>query len=163
MSEDPEAGLPGPGRPWIRLVAAGALVAGVGLWTLSEGPVAPSAPPPAPPSPRADSSRLPAADRGEITLAQGRELRVAGNSIDRSRSLALLLALPPDAPDIGIKSVWLYGEGQEPTRIASKRPGPGQVRVEIAPEFLTPGRHIVELRTDELTAIPLRRYSFEIF
>ena len=44
MSEDPGAGLPGPGRPWIRLVAAGALVAGVGLWTLSEGPVAPSAP-----------------------------------------------------------------------------------------------------------------------
>ena len=127
MSEDPEVGLPGPGRPWIRLVAAGALAAGVGLWSLSDEPVAPSAPPPAP-SPRADSSPLPAAERAEITLAQGGELRVAGNSIDRSRPLALLLALPSDAPGFGIKSVWLYGEGQEPTRIASKRPGPGHMR-----------------------------------
>ena len=40
--------------------------------------------------------------------------------------------------------------------------GPGEVLIEYPAALLTPGRHIIELRTDEIGPIPLRRFAFEI-
>ena len=111
------------------------------------------------PSPAVDSPALPTR---ELRLVRGKETLIESSARGSGEPLTLRLALPEGAADIGIESVWLYGENHAPRQISGERPDPREVRVEIAAEFLAPGRHIVELRTDELTAIPLRRYSFEI-
>jgi hypothetical protein len=99
---------------------------------------------------------------GAIELVRGVETRVDPGSLVAGEPLAIRIALPADAANIGIESIWIYGENHAPSRISGQRLRPSEVRIELGPEVLTPGRHIVELRTDEITAIPLRRYSFEI-
>ena len=150
----------GPNRT---LFAIAALVLLAGGWAMQRESAAPPKIPapnaPALPSRAADSPGLP---MHELRLVQGKQALVESSAGTMGESLTLRLALPEDAADMGIKSIWLYGENHAPLQISGERTDPGEVRVEVASEFLTAGRHIVELRTDELTAIPLRRYSFEI-
>ncbi|HIL00726.1 MAG TPA: hypothetical protein EYG06_01465 [Myxococcales bacterium] len=110
-----------------------------------------------------DAAPLAADDRpGEIELDPGREAQIDLGSLVPGQALAIRLALPASAHEIGIEATWLYGEGHAPTEIQSRRARPGEVRIDFPAALLTPGRHIVELRTDEAGPIPLRRYSFEI-
>jgi hypothetical protein len=37
-----------------------------------------------------------------------------------------------------------------------------EARIEVDPEWLTPGRYIIEIKTRERTHLPLRRYALEI-
>jgi hypothetical protein len=99
---------------------------------------------------------------GEIELDPGREAQIDLGSLVPGQALAIRLALPASAREIGIEATWLYGENHAPTEIQSRRAGPGEVRIDFPAALLTPGRHIVELRTNEAGPIPLRRYSFEI-
>ena len=97
-----------------------------------------------------------------LELSRGSEPVVHADSLAPGEPFRVKLLLSSDAGKIGVESIWVYGEGHEPTRIEGERATPSEMRVALPPELLTPGRHIVELRTDEFTHIPLRRFSFEI-
>ena len=97
-----------------------------------------------------------------LELSRGSEPVVRADSLAPGEPFQVKLLLPADSGEIGVESIWVYGEGHEPTRIEGERATPSEMRVALPPELLTPGRHIVELRTDEFTHIPLRRFSFEI-
>ena len=157
-------------RRGIHLALIGFVVLGAG-WYLTAGPREIVPEPPAELRPRAsapgsgpgDGSPQAAAPRpGEIELRPGREARIDLDSLVPGQALAVRLALPPGAGKIGIEATWLYGEGHPPTEISSHRADAREVRIDFPPALLTPGRHIVELRTDEGAPISLRRYSFEI-
>ena len=151
----------GAGGAKAALFAVAALILLAGGWAMQREAAAPMKGEGARvlPSPATDSPPLPA---HELRLIRGEEALVELGAGGVGELLTLRLALSEEAAGIGIHSIWLYGENHAPLQITGERADPGEVRVEIASELLAPGRHIVELRTDELTAIPLRRYSFEV-
>ena len=157
-------------RRGIHLVLAALVVLGAGWYltagpqeTVPEPPVEPRARASAPEPGPADGSPQAAPRRpGEIELKPGREARIDLDTLVPGQALAIRLALPPSAGGIGIEATWLYGEGHAPTEISSHRANTQEVWIDFPPALLTPGRHIVELRTDEGAPISLRRYSFEI-
>lgn len=147
------------------VVAVAAVAALVFCWTGPEESEPPERPAPHDPAPVADEaprSETETETPDVLELTRGNEPVIDPDALVGGEPLRVSLALPPDAGEIGIESIWVYGETHDPTRIAGERTKPSEMRVEIPPELLTPGRHIVELRTDELTHIPLRRFSFEI-
>jgi hypothetical protein len=97
-----------------------------------------------------------------VVLEPGKEPRIDPQSLVPGKPLEVHVSLPPEAAGVGIESIWIYGESHAPTQIDGRKAGPTQVRLELGAELLGPGRHIIELRTDEVSPIPLRRYAFEV-
>ena len=170
MPDEVERNRPTRIRLAFRVAVIGLAAAGVG-WLLTSGIRAPS------PAPSAETAQtrpapLPVPDRGAlratveesapIQLVQGTTMHIDPHSLAPGDPLAIRLSLPPDASGMGVKATWLYGDNHDPTKIQAQRTGPGEVLIEYPAALLTPGRHIIELRTDEIGPIPLRRFAFEI-
>ena len=155
-----------------------ALGAGVGLactgalalliWPRSPGE-SPEGPPAFREAPAAgDASRRATAEgpqrRADHALASGETLQIAVSELPAGRPLVLQLALaePSRGPEprpvriLATDGRMLHARGPlaEPDRMST--------RVEIDPEWLTPGRYIVEVKTTERSHFPLRRYALEV-
>ena len=162
MGESSEAG---SARRW------GAILLGVGLaglifwWASPEEGEPPSAPAGADSAPvPVEEPRLAVASEEAFGLELSRNENpiLRADSLVAGKPLRVRITLPSNALGIGIKSIWVYGEGQTAAPIEGERATPATVSLAIPAELLTPGRHFVELRTDEITHIPLRRFPFEI-
>ena len=163
MSESPR-----PPRPWLRVVgafAAGvALSVAVGLALLrgtSEAPApealppltAPAASAPAPPAPAAPTpGSLPTAQAGGTLVLQR-------SSFPASGPVRVTLLLPEMSADGDPRPVRVISQDQ---RILEIRGALGSDRtaatIEVDPGYLQPGTYLVEVKTTERGAMPLRRY-----
>ena len=152
-------------RRWGLILALAALAALVFWWSGPKEGEPPGLPAPHDPAPLPDDASRSAGESGApaaLELSRGNEPVIRADSLAGGEPLRVNLVLPSDASEIGVESIWVYGETHDPTRIEGERTKPSEMRVAIPAELLTPGRHIVELRTDEFSHIPLRRFSFEI-
>jgi hypothetical protein len=129
----------------------------------------PAAAPPAPAPASADeppdgAERRAAAEKaGELPIASGETIEVQAASLTPGRPVALRLFLAEPSKSAGpLAARVLAPDG----RIFESHAAPGadrrDVRVEVDPAFLRPGRYIVEVRTTEQTHFPVRRYALEV-
>ncbi|MFP6639922.1 MAG: hypothetical protein VCC04_06745 [Myxococcota bacterium] len=173
---DPEGNEPRGLPVWVGLVLLLGLgvVAGAWLWSPSThepvtrdlAPVA-SRPevlaPPAKVQPVQPGAAGTAMTPADISLRQGVQVEIAAAALPDDRPSVLELRFSEEHSQVfGIKSAWLYREGGEPLEIRVTRSGPASVRTELPPGTLAPGRAILELRTDEISPLPLRRFALQI-
>lgn len=144
----------------VLIAAVAGFVAAQWLWPREE-PALPTSPAPAAvPAPAAPETPL-VSPRGELRIASSGSIAIEAAALEPGRPVVLLL-------DIGVPS-----RSDEPlaVRIASVDDGRlldgravvagerKEARFEIDPSFLSrPGSYLVEVKTNEQTALPLRRY-----
>ncbi len=109
-----------------------------------------------------EEARATAAPVAPVALKPGFEPRIDAGSLAPGEALEIQVSLPAEAANVGVEAIWVYADSHDPTQIQGRRTSPTRLDLELGPELLERGRHIVELRTDEVTPIPLRRYAFEI-
>lgn len=140
------------------------------LFTESDPPVVepaaerPPAPAPIPPAPPATvpAASGPAAvhriDEGGRLLLDAAQLPRAGER------LALDLPLPDEARGDGTRPARIVAvDGTSIETQATALPGSGSgMRLELDPQWLLPGRYLIEVRTAEVSPLPLRRYVLEV-
>jgi hypothetical protein len=162
-----------------RLRIAGVAVAvlgigiGIGYWqarppapapAASDAPArAPAAPPPAaaPEAPAAPAAGAPApvhriSDKGRISVAL--------DDLREGDVYALGLDMPDEMRGQGdrpVKVIDVKGRVFETTSVAIAGAG-GGVRIEIDPEWLAPGRYMIQVETAEKRPMALRRYVLEV-
>ena len=148
-----------------------ALALGVALWwgmgedapRPREGPDAETArttPPDSPPAPeRAAAAAAPA-----YRIAPSGRLSLEATALPTQGTLALGLELSDEARGSEPRPVRIVGvDGRVIDTIASLAVGAGTgVRLEIDPEWLRPGRYMIEVKTAEKIHLPLRRYVLEV-
>ena len=78
--------------------------------------------------------------------------------------LTLDLELPDDARGSGERAVRVISTDRRRTdTTASPLPGAGSgVRLELDPDFLSPGRYMIEIDTDDKHPLQIRRYVLEL-
>ncbi len=113
------------------------------------------------------NAREPASDAlrsAGIQLRPGESPHIDSASLDPEKGLDVRLSLPDSNGAIGVKSIRLYSEGRDPIEIPSQGSSvvTGELELKLESAWLSRGRHIIELRTDERHAIPLRRFSIEV-
>ncbi len=155
----------GPAR-WILVVATA--VAGLLLVLWSSGGRVPGAADPAPaphpaPQPVKAADREPAA-LADYTLRSGElaKIEVAALSGDRPLTLDLALVEPSrTAEPLAAQLRDMNGRVLDlPAAVAVD--GRMSARIEIEPDWLSPGSYLVELRTTERSHFPIRRYPLEV-
>lgn len=171
----PQPDAPNGLRLWLGLGLLLALGVAVGAWLWSpsaSGPVmavpSPSSQSPqaaqaqkTPPTPLTPNEAIPAG--ADLSLREGAQLEVEVASLPADRPSVLHLRLSDEqTQDFGVKSAWLYREEADPLEISVTRTGPNSMETQIPPGTLKPGRAIVELRTDEMTPLPLRRFALQV-
>jgi len=116
--------------------------------------------------PGTSARRAPTApsDAGERSIGSGETLLIEAASLDVDEPLVvhLMLPEPPDGNDPHAVRVLAPDGRQLETRapvLGGDRRG---VALELDPDWLRPGRYLVELETTEKTHFPLRRYVVEV-
>ncbi len=156
-----------------RALGVGLGLACAGALALLVWPRSPAESPQSPPAFReeqaaSDAPRPAAAarpqGRADHALASGETLEIAASELPVGRPLVLQLALgepsrgaePRPVRILATDGRMLHARGPlaESDRMST--------RVEIDPEWLTPGRYIVEVKTTEPSHFPLRRYALEV-
>jgi hypothetical protein len=119
----------------------------------------PSAEPPPPATPEGISSAL-----ADLTLVSGEAAEISAASLPAGRPLALGLQLAEPSARSEPLSGRVVTEGRAPLEFRAAVRGDDRLtaRVEIAAEWLSPGRYVIELHTTEQTHFPLRRYALEV-
>jgi hypothetical protein len=110
-----------------------------------------------PPSPSAGSARK------ALSIDSGATLEIEAQALPTSGPLAVELLFPEPSTATALPVRILSEDG----RILHLQAGiPEQdarrASVEIPPDWLSPGRYVVELKTTERTHLPLRRYALEV-
>ncbi len=111
-------------------------------------PVGPPAPPAAP----------------DVRIADGGRLSIDADSLREGEVLAIGLGLADEArgeEPVTVRIVSVDGRRRETTATPARGSGSG-LRLEIDPEWLTPGRYMIEVSTAEKTHFPVRRYVLEV-
>ena len=99
----------------------------------------------------------------DVTLQEGQQAVIELEDWPGAQPLIVDLALAGEADsDFGIKSAWIYQENKDPLQIETQRSGPRGFRAELPLDALSPGRAIIELRTDEKKRFALRRFAVQI-
>jgi hypothetical protein len=97
-------------------------------------------------------------------IADGGRLSIDALSLRDGEVLALGLGLSDEARGeelLAVRLVSVDGRRIETTAAPASGSGSG-VRLEIDPEWLTPGRYLVEVSTAEKSHFPIRRYVLEV-
>ena len=97
-------------------------------------------------------------------IAEGGRLSIDATSLRDGEVLALGLGLADEArgeEPLAVRIVSVDGRRLETTAAPADGIESG-LRLEIDPEWLTPGRYMIEVRTAEKTHFPVRRYVLEI-
>ena len=155
-------------------VLAGGVAIVLAVWWLAGGSPEPTVPsdvadPPttstqetAPdvPDPAAGAS----AEPGGLRIASGGRLSLERDTLPEDRPLGLTLALPDEARGSGDHTVRVVStDGRRLDVTASALPGDGSgVQLEIDPAFLSRGRYMIEVETEEKRPLPIRRYVLEV-
>jgi hypothetical protein len=135
---------------------------------VGEPPVDPVTPtgdsnaPPENPSTASDGQVAPPAPAQHI--AAGGRLSTDAASLRDGEVLAVGLGLTDEArggEPLSVRIVSVDGRRMETTAAPAVGSGSG-LRLEIDPEWLTPGRYMIEVRTAEKTHLPLSRYVLEV-
>lgn len=173
------------GARWVALLAGLLAVAVATWWRLPAEPAArpgpdarPGPPAPAAASPRPDGPSPPgAADQpgsvpptaapdaaAPLRVAAGSHARVAVDALPSGSPLALVLELEDEARGDGSRDVRLVSEdGRKLVLSASPLAGrDAGLRLEIDPDFLAPGRYLIEVQTTDPHPLHLRRYVLEV-
>jgi hypothetical protein len=167
MSEEEEGS--GPARVWLRVLVAFAAGAGlsvaVGLWLLggdheAPTPAAPSVTPaPAPSAPAPVAPPAPAAAARPPTARAGGTLVLQRAAFPASGPVRVTLDLPEVSADAEPRPVRVISQDE---RILEIRGALGSDRtaatIEVDPGYFQPGTYLVEVKTTERGAMPLRRY-----
>ena len=107
-----------------------------------------------------------ARDTGSAALriaAHGR-LTIDHAALPTEGLLNLELDLPDEARGTGTRAVKVIStDGRRTDTLASPLPGAGSgVALEIDPSFLTPGRYMIEIDTEDKHPLQIRRYVLEV-
>lgn len=158
---------------WV-LVGTGVLVLGFALWGLNRtGSTPPSVPETAAAGKVAAPAELPAqaaaagppgARVPAQRIAEHGRLAVELSALRDGEVLALGLEMPDDARGRGVRPVKVVdveGRVLETTAAAADGPGTG-LRLEIDPDWLRPGRYMIQVETAEKQPLALRRYVLEV-
>ncbi len=97
-------------------------------------------------------------------IAEGGRLSVDAASLRDGEVLALGLALSDEArgsEPLPVRIVSVDGRRIETTAVPAEGDGSG-LRLELDPEWLEPGRYLIEISTTEKIHLPLRRYVLEV-
>jgi hypothetical protein len=138
--------------------------AGLGAPPLGPGPQ-PAAATSAPPT---DSSSDPVGSvplaAPAVRIAEGGRLSSDATSLRDGEVLALGLGLADEArgeEPLAVRIASVGGRRLETTAAPARGSGSG-LRLEIDPEWLTPGRYMIEVTTAEESHFPIRRYVLEV-
>jgi hypothetical protein len=136
----------------IRWAGAIAMVAAAGLW-LASGSAPPGSDPP----------EAPVAALSELVLEPGetREIPAASLPSEAPLVLTLVLPVPSGAAVLSARVVASDGRAVE-SQAAVRGDDPRRAQMAVPTAWLEPGRYLVEVRTDETSHFPLRRYALEI-
>ena len=117
-------------------------------------------PPVSPPAPKATTAAAAPAYR----IAPSGRLSLEADSLPTQGALTLGLELSDEARGGEPRRVRIVGvDGRVIDTTASLAAGAGTgVRLEIDPEWLRPGRYMIEVKTAEKIHLPLRRYVLEV-
>jgi len=120
----------------------------------------------APPTPPAPTSPVPepAAPAPVLRIAAHGRLTLEVDSLPDAGPLILVLDLPDEARGSGDRTVRVIAEdGRRIDTTASPLAGGGSgVRLEIDSEFLSSGRYLIEVDTEEKHPLQLRRFVLEL-
>jgi hypothetical protein len=123
-------------------------------------------------APAAEAYAPPAAGE-ELRAEPGGTIAIDAASLEPGRPVVLHLA-PGESPGMPDESSGVPGAAPRPARIVSADgtrslegaalydPVRGEARFEVDPEFLEPGRYIVEMRVPSLMPLNLARYVVEV-
>jgi hypothetical protein len=100
----------------------------------------------------------------DVRIADGGRLSIDADSLREGEVLAIGLGLADEArgeEPVTVRIVSVDGRHRETTAAPARGSGSG-LRLEIDPEWLTPGRYMIEVSTAEKTHFPVRRYVLEV-
>ena len=157
------------GLLWLAGIGALAVVA-IGIWLAASDSQEPAEPAPAVPAlakraPKpAPSVVAPAVAAPELRIPENGRLILALDALPSDGPLALGLDLSEEARGIGDRTVRIIStDGRRLDTTARQLPGRDSgLRLEIDPSFLSAGRYLIEVDTEEKHALQLRRYVLEL-
>ena len=99
-----------------------------------------------------------------MRIAEGGRLSIDATSLREGEVLAIGLGLADEArgeEPVAVRIVSVDGRRLETTAAPARGSGSG-LRLEIDPEWLTPGRYLIEISTAEKNHFAVRRYVLEV-
>jgi hypothetical protein len=155
-------------RALLAALGCAALAGAAALWLASAGGVA--ARRPAHPAaqvqaeaPTPAQAPVDAARAGETLLAKGETLVLDAATLRPGTPVALRLDLEVASRSDEPRPVRVYStDGRALELQASLGAQRSEANLELDPAFLTPGRYMVEVKTTELSPLPIRRYVVEV-
>jgi len=115
----------------------------------------PVAEPPAPPPARYSGGVV-----EELVLIHGESIEIPAEALPKDRSLRVSILLPVASTSDAPRPVRILAPGRDPLDTVGQHVDGDRsnATVEIEPGWLRPGRYIVEVRTTEMSHLPIRRY-----
>ena len=130
-------------------------------WPRSGPAPVPAASPPAVPEPAAANAPLVSPD--DVRIVSGSEVAIDSAALVPGKPVVLHLVLAEASRTDEPRPVRVLSpEGQAVEGKGSLDEGRLEVRFEFDSAFLRPGRYIVEVKTTEMSHLPLRRYAIQV-
>jgi len=115
-------------------------------------------------TPQAEPAASPGMSDPPLRIAQHGRLSLDLSALPEEGPLSLVLDLPDEARGQGLRTLRIVStDGRRIDTTASPLAGTGTgVQVDIEPGFLTRGLYMIEIDTEEKTALQIRRYVLEL-
>ena len=158
---------------WIVGAIAAAAAIGLAVWRLDtpapmppELPAAQAAPEPSatPTAPEATPELPLEASAASYRIAERGRIAISSATFEPGVPVALDLDLPDEVRGADARPVRIAAvDGRQLRTTASLLAEPGSgVRLELEPDWLVPGRYLIEVTTAEKVHFPMRRYVLEV-
>jgi hypothetical protein len=158
---------------WILGAVAAAAAIGLAVWRLDapapmppEAPAAQAAPEPiaTPTTPEATPELPLEPSAASYRIAERGRIAISSATFEPGVPVALDLDLPDDVRGVDARPVRIAAvDGRLLRTTASLLAEPGSgVRLELEPDWLLPGRYLIEVTTAEKVHFPTRRYVLEV-